>query len=259
MKPYIKVLGAYGTRAKGFGTSSFYLNKHNVIDAGNILNTLEHESTKLNNIWITHSHLDHIVDIAYIIDNYYLQRDTPLHIIGLPQTIKAIRKHFLNDIIWPDFSKIPLHNSKKMSVIYKEIKLNKEYRLSKDETIRAYKTDHTVESCGYIYTKKDRSILITADTFSLDSTIKEIDKDKKISKAIIECSFSSDMKTLAKESKHLTPNYLQRQLKNMQREDVSIYINHMKPSFLKKIKKEISQNKGSKCLNILKDEEILNF
>ena len=82
---------------------------------------------------------------------------------------------------------------------------------------------------------------------------------KKISKAIIECSFSSDMDKLALQTKHLTPQYLFKQLKNLQRDDISLYINHMKPSFLKKIKKEISQNKGFKCINILKDEEILNF
>lgn len=259
MKPYIKVLGAYGTKAKGFGTSSFYLNKENVIDAGNLLNTLEEKSTLIDNIWITHSHLDHICDIAYIIDNYYTQRKKTLHIMALPDTIKAIRKHFLNDIIWPDFSRIPLHNSKEMSVIYKEIELDKEYKLSDDETIRAYRTDHTVESCGYIYKEKNNAILITADTFSLHSTISQIEKDSTIKNAIIECSFSSDMEKLAKESKHLTPKLLIEQLKSLKREDITIYLNHMKPSFLEKIKSEISQNRGAFALKILKDEEKLHI
>ena len=62
----IKVLSAYGTKSKGSGTSSFYLNKTNVIDAGNLLSPLDVECINIENIWITHSHLDHIVDIAYI-------------------------------------------------------------------------------------------------------------------------------------------------------------------------------------------------
>ena len=57
---------------------------------------------------MTHSNLDHIIDIAYILDKYFNLRKKPLNIIGLPETIKAIKENFLNDTIWPDFSKIPL-------------------------------------------------------------------------------------------------------------------------------------------------------
>ena len=110
LKNSIKVLGAYGTKAKGFGTSSFSLNKTNVIDAGNLLTGLEEKSAEIKNIWITHSHLDHICDIAYIIDNYFKNIKEPINIYALPQTIKAIQKHFLNGQIWPDFSKIPLES-----------------------------------------------------------------------------------------------------------------------------------------------------
>lgn len=259
MKPSIQVLGAYGTKAKGFGTSSFYLNKENVIDAGNLLDSLEEKSTEIENIWLTHSHLDHICDIAYILDNYYLSREKSLNIIGLSETIDAVKKHFLNDLIWPDFSKINLHNSNKASISYKKIDLDKEYTLSLNESIKAFKTDHTVESCGYIYTNNGSAVIITADTYSLETTIDEINKDKRISTAIIECSFSSDMKNLAKNTKHLTPKLLQKQLENLKREDIKIYINHMKPYFLEEIKREINTNRAKICLNILKDEEIINF
>lgn len=259
MKPYIRVLGAYGTKAKGYGTSSFYLNKENVIDAGNLLNSLEDKSTDILNIWITHSHLDHICDIAYILDNYYTLREKTLNIIGLSETIDAIKKYFLNDVIWPDFSKINLHNSNEPTILYKTIDLGKEYSLSHTETIKAYKTDHTVASCGYIYKKNESAIIITADTYSLETTIEEINQDKNISTAIIECSFSSKMKNLAKSTKHLTPEILQKQLESLKRDDIKIYINHMKPSFLEEIKSEIIGNRATKRVNILKDEEIINF
>ena len=100
----IRVLGAYGSKFKNCGTSSFYLNERNVIDAGNLVVQLEEKSANIQNIWITHSHLDHISDIAYIVDNYYSYIKKTINIYALAETIQAIKEHFLNNIIWPDFS-----------------------------------------------------------------------------------------------------------------------------------------------------------
>ena len=255
----IKILGAYGTKAKGFGTSSIYLNAQNIIDAGNLLNGLGDKCIEIENIYLTHSHLDHICDIAYVIDHYFNLRKKSLNIIGLPQTIEDIKKHFLNDIIWPDFSKIALDNSDEMAIVYKELTLDREYKLNDKESIKAFKTDHTVASCGYIYKSDNSSIMITADTYSLESAISELEKDLSIKTLIVECSFSSNMEKLAQESKHLTSKTLFKELKKLDRDDIGIYINHMKPAFIKEIKYEIEQYRGKREVKLLKDGEILNF
>jgi cAMP phosphodiesterase len=258
-KNEITVLGAYGTKAKGFGTSSFYLNPQNVIDAGNLLDSLGEKSVEIENIWISHSHLDHIIDIAYILDNYFSLRVKPLNLIALPQTIQAIKKHYLNNTIWPDFSQITLENSTQTAVQYVEIELNKTYTINDKEKIRAFKTDHTVESCGFVYTKNESSVLITADTYSLDTAIDEIMQDDSINSIVVECSFPSNMEKLAKESKHLTPNLLFNALEKVQKTDIELYINHIKPMFLEKIKSEIAEIKGKWAPKLLKDGEFIKF
>ncbi|MDQ7042304.1 MAG: HD domain-containing protein [Sulfurimonas sp.] len=255
----ITILGAYGTKAKGHATTAFFLNRKNVIDAGNLLEPLNIESIDIQNIWMTHSHLDHIIDIAYILDNYFNLRKKSLNIIGLPQTIKAIKENFLNNTIWPDFSKIPLTKSDEMAVTYTELELNKEYEIGTNENIRAFKTDHTVASCGYVYTKKGASVLITADTYSLDTAIKEVDLDEKISSIVVECSFPSEMRELAINSKHLTPQLLFEKLKAMKRENIVVYIHHIKPAFFKRISDEIEEYKGEWETIILKDGFFVNF
>ena len=255
----ITILGAYGTKSKGFGTSAFLLNNANVIDAGNLLDPLEEKSADIENIWLTHSHLDHISDIAYILDNYFSLRKKTLNIIGLQETIETIKRNFLNDSVWPDFSKIHMVNSKEMILKYTEIKLEKVYEIGDNETIEAFKTDHTVPSCGYIVKKDDKSILITADTYSLDNILEIIDTREDIKSIIIECSFPSDMDKLAKESKHLTPKLLFDKLKPLKRDDVNLYINHIKPNFIDKIKNEIEKYSGKWEPRILKDNEIINF
>nr|WP_226962217.1 MBL fold metallo-hydrolase [Sulfurimonas marina] len=252
------MLGAYGTKAKGFGTTSFSLNKTDVIDAGNLLEALGEESIHVKNIWLTHQHLDHIVDIAYIIDNYFGIRKDTINILGTKGTIDAIKKHFLNDEVWPDFSKIKLPNGEHV-VKYTEIELGHEYKISENESIRAFDTEHTDSSCGYIYTREDSSILITADTGDLDSAIEEIEKDNSIQTVVLECSFPNELENLAIESKHLTPKMLFESLKNVKRKDFQLYINHIKPTFILQIAQEIEENKGFFTPKLVKDGDFLQF
>ena len=255
----IEILGAYGTRSKECATSSVLLNRQNVIDAGNLIAGLETRSIDLQNIWITHAHLDHIVDIAPMIDNYYSQRNQTLNILGLPNTLKSIQKNILNDEIWPDFSKIKLKNQDVMAVTYTEVQLNKEYRISEHETIRPIATDHTVESCGYVYMRAESGVLITEDTFSLKNIIEELENNLKIKSVVIECSFPNEMEELARVSKHLTPKLLFKQLESLKREDVNLYINHIKPAYIEKIVDEIALCKGRWEPIILKDGDFVSF
>jgi ribonuclease BN (tRNA processing enzyme) len=258
-KNSIRILGAYGTKAKGFGTTSFMLNSCTVIDAGNLIDALAKESLHVENIYLTHSHLDHISDIAYIIDNYFCKRSKTVNIIALPQTIQALKEHFFNDIIWPDFSKIYLENSETIALKYSELRLNTLYSLDEQTTLMPIQTDHTVPSCGYIYKVNERGVLITADTYSLENIIEMLNSDKEIKSFVVECSFSSNMQTLAEVSKHLTPKLLFDGLKNLTRDDISLYIHHIKPSCLDKITAEIEEIRGKFKPIILKDGDFITF
>lgn len=252
------VLGAYGTKAKGFGTTSILVDKSNVIDAGNLLDTLEERSASIENIFLTHSHLDHIADIAYILDNYFLLRKKPLNIIGLPHTLKTLQTCYLNDILWPDFSKIALDNGM-MAVTYETLQLQKNYITDRVTSLKAFATDHTVPSCGYIVKKDGKGVLITADTYSLAGVIDEVFQDNTISTLVVECSFPSSMERLAKESKHLTPKLLFEQLKPLQKKGLNLYINHIKPLYLEEIIKEIESLKGVWNPIILQDNDEIVF
>ena len=165
----------------------------------------------------------------------------------------------LNDVIWPDFPTIKLANGKGMSLTYQVLELGKDYSIGEHETLRAFQTDHTVDSCGYVYKKNEVSALITADTYSLDSMIHEVNNDNSIKSIVVECSFPSSMESLAKESKHLTPKLLFKMLENLKSNEIKLYINHIKPSFLVKIVSEIEEYRGEWKPIILKDGDFVNF
>lgn len=255
----ITILGAYGTKGVNAGTSAFYIDEKNVIDAGNLLIPLGKKSSEIESIWLSHSHLDHIVDIAYILDSYFGARKKPLKILGLKETLISIKEDFLNGRVWPDFSKIALLHSDEMSVVYEEIELNKRYQVAEDTYLQPYKTDHTVPSCGYIVTKKESSVIISLDTYSLESTIENIDSRADIKTLVVECSFPSRMQQLAYDSKHLTPKLLFEKLKAVKKSNIDIYINHIKPLFLEEMREEIAFYQGEFRVKILKDGEKITF
>ncbi len=259
MENEITILGANGTKGAEGGTSAFLIDEHNVIDAGNLLRPMKEAVAEIETVWLTHSHLDHIVDIAYILDSYFSERKKPLKLRGLSGTLTAIQKHFLNDLIWPDFSKIRLVDSNEMILVYEPIVLGEAYLLNDGYSIEAFETDHTVVSCGYMVTKGERSLLITADTYSLGSMIDLVSKTKSATALVIECSFPSRMRSLAKESKHLTPELLFIALKELEKSGLKLYINHIKPLYAEIISSEIELYKGAWEVEILKDGKKINF
>ena len=255
----ITVLGTKGTKGAEGGTSAFLIDARNVLDAGNLLRPMKEAVAEIETIWLTHSHLDHIVDIAYILDSYFPQRKKPLRLRGLPATLKAIQQHYLNDIIWPDFSKIKLLESEEMALTYEPIIVGEVYPLDEKSSVEAFATDHTVESCGYMINRGKSSVLITADTYELDSAVDLAANSNTITALVIECSFPSSMDVLAKESKHLTPELLFRGLKPLQERGLLLYINHIKPLYEKTVRAEIEAKKGAWKVKILEDGEKIHF
>lgn len=258
-KNSIRILGAHGTKSKGKGTTSFEIDAKNVIDAGNLLSSLEEKAADIEHIYLTHAHLDHISDIAYVLDNYFSQRKATLHIHATKGTIEALRDHFLNDIIWPDFSKIYLMHSQLYAVEYHVIELNSLYKIDERTSIEAFKTDHTFSSCGYIVKKGESSVIIPADTVNLKPVVEIINAREDITAMVLECSFPSAMKQLAVNSKHLTPDMVFEQLQKLQKREINFYLHHLKPSYINEITEEISKKQASYEVKILKDGEKIEF
>jgi len=238
MKNDIRFLGVGGSRKNSAGTTCVQVAENIVIDAGNIINGLGEDAHKIEHIFLTHSHLDHIVDIAFLADNYFHMRQSPLKIYALKETIKALREHFFNDTIWPNFPEIMLSDSQTPSVEYIELELNKTYNFA-DVTLTPILVSHTVATCGYVVAKKNFSALFATDTYITQTMWEAIDLDDKIDSLIIDVSFPSRMEKLAYDSKHLTPKLLHEELQKSLR-PIDVYITHLKPSFKEEILDELA-------------------
>ena len=260
MKDSIKILGAYGAKTDNTAMTCIQVDHEILIDAGNILLGLEEKAQLINHIFLTHTHLDHIADIPFLVDVFFDERKSPLFVYGTKGTLENLKKYIFNWEIWPDFTKIPLDKNAGMAIQLIEINID-ETTLINDTKIKAIKNNHTDGSCGYVIEKNDNAIFFTSDTGKCKNIWDEINNNKKINSVIIDVSFPSHLNKLAIDSLHLTPKLLHEDLVHLQRDDVKIFINHLKPSFIPNIYEEVNVTYPN-ILNggrILKDGDIINL
>jgi cAMP phosphodiesterase len=104
----VRVLGCSGAIAKDCRTTSFLIDGDVLIDAGTGVGDLTLEEMQgVHHVFLTHSHLDHVAALPLMVDAVANQRSASLQVHALPGTIAALRAHVFNNVIWPDFSRIP--------------------------------------------------------------------------------------------------------------------------------------------------------
>lgn len=235
---YIEFLGTSGTRTPSQGTTCLQVSEHCVIDAGNLINSFGEDVFRIEHIFLTHSHLDHIIDIPFLADLFVTQRAISLKIYGLKATLDDLRQFIFNHRIWPNFEEITLIGQSDKTIEFIELDLEIPYSVD-DIILTPFKTDHTDGSCGYIIEKNGSAVLFTADTYRCDRIWELLEERPFIHTLVIEVSFPSTYEQLAYDSKHLTPALLADELKKCKRNDFVIHAMHLKVLFKEAIIEEL--------------------
>jgi Cft2 family RNA processing exonuclease len=105
----LRVLGCSGgIGGRHLRTTSFLVDSDILIDAGTGVGDLTlAELSQIDSIFITHSHLDHVTSIPFLVDTVGGMRSKPLVVYATRATLEILRNHLFNWAIWPDFSEIP--------------------------------------------------------------------------------------------------------------------------------------------------------
>jgi ribonuclease BN (tRNA processing enzyme) len=231
----LRVLGCSGAEFPGHNPSAFLLDDCLLLDAGTIGAVLEEEEQwQLNDILITHPHLDHIRGIPALADNIIITGQSKnVNVISTNEVITAISTHLMNGMIWPDFTKIPSEAAPVIS--YTEIVPEREFFVG-EFAVTACPVNHTVPAVGYRVSKGGSTIVYTGDTGPTDRIWELADE---ISALLVEVSFPSEMEELALLTGHLTPKLLATELAKLPKLPPRILITHLKPQYYDRIMAEL--------------------
>ena len=105
----LKVLGCSGgIGGRHLRTTSLLVDNDILIDAGTGVGDVSlAELMLIDHIFITHSHLDHVCSIPFLVDTVGGMRNKPLIVHATEPTLEIIRNHIFNWSIWPDFTQVP--------------------------------------------------------------------------------------------------------------------------------------------------------
>ena len=232
----LRVLGCSGGIGGNLRTTSFLLDQDVLIDAGTGVTELSlTELALVDHVFVTHSHLDHVACIPFMVDSVGFMRDRPLTVYATEETLEILRQHIFNWKIWPDFTEIP--NVRQPYMRYQSIELGVPLVLN-GRKITAIPANHVVPAVGYHLDSGAASLIFSGDTTANDALWDVVNKISNLRYLIIETAFSNSEKELAIISKHLCPSMLAEELAKFKRE-AEIFITHLKPGELELTMREI--------------------
>jgi cAMP phosphodiesterase len=248
----LQVLGCAGTISPEARTSAFLVNDTFLLDGGTICSALDPDRiARIRQIFISHPHFDHIKGIPSLAETLiFMETAEPVTIVGSPATVDAIRSHIMNNVVWPDFSRLP--SAEQPVVRYRAIAPGEALDMD-GVTVTPCRLHGNPADYGYRLTDGSTTLLYTSD----------IGADARLETAgpvpdalIIEVSFPDDKRDLAARTGHITPSLLKEMLGRLPSLPRAIYVTHIKTYFREEIVRQMN-SLAIPGLSILADGDII--
>lgn len=252
----LRILGCSGGIGGQYKTTAMLLDDDILIDAGTGAGSLSmDELLKIDHIFVTHSHMDHVALIPLLVDTVGFLRKKPITIHALPATLTVLQEHLFNWHLWPDFTKIP--NSDLPYMRYDTLSVGKSIHLG-NRKITPLPANHTVPAVAFHLDSGRASLVFSGDTTTYDAFWVEVNKIGNLKYLIMESAFCNQRKEVAIRSKHLCPSLLAEELKKLER-PAELYITHLKPNEAEETMREIQQSMGKYNPRQLENEQLFEF
>lgn len=252
----LQVMGCSGGIGASLRTTSLLLDHDVLIDAGTGVGDLELEQlVGIDHVFVTHSHLDHVTSIPFLVDTVGAMRSQPLTVHALPQTITDLQQHLFNWKLWPDFTQIP--SQQRPLLRFSPVKVGEGVTIL-NRTITPVPANHVVPAVGYALNSGESSLVFTGDTSSCDELWRTVNNIGNLRYVIIETAFSDAERELALRAKHLCPSLLVEQLA-MLKQPAEIFITHLKPGEGTKIMQEIALHASRWNPKMLQHHQVFEF
>ena len=234
--------------------TTFLIDGETALDAGSLTETLPLAAQRrIRRVVLTHSHFDHLASLPLLMENLY-GRGEPLDIVAPKPVLATIARNILNDRIWPDFTRLPSRARPTVRLV--AIAPGLRFRAG-SVTLTAFAVSHVVPAYGYIVSKPGRSVIFSGDTEPTDRLWVAARKAKNLKAIFLELSFSNSQLDVAKASLHFTPSLAQQELPKAPPR-IPVYLYHMKPPSLARIRREIAALDEPR-LRILDSERSFRF
>ena len=241
---HMRVLGCSGSIARGCRTTAFLLDEDILIDAGTGVAELGlSELVAIDDIFLTHSHLDHVLSVPLLADSVMRRRAgrPPVQVHALPETLDILRRHVFNDLVWPDFTRIP--SSQQPVLCLQPLQLGQVLRIgTQQRCIEVLPARHTVPAVGYAVQGAAGPAaawwVYTGDTGPNPALWAAL-AGRTIGHLVIELAFPEADRQVAVDSQHHCPSSLAAELAPLP-PGIQVLLTHIKPGELDTVLRDIA-------------------
>src|SRR5256884_1632107 len=240
----LRVLGAFGGEGLGHRPTAFLINDRTLIDAGTVSSTLTvPEQLSIEHALISHPHLDRVAGLVYLSETLgFCENGAAVTITGIDHVVSTLRGSVFNNVLWPDFSKIP-HPDVPV-VKYRTLIEDVEQRVS-DLWVTPVAVSHSVPAAGFIVHDGSTGVIYSGDTGPTEALWRTARGLRGLRAIILECAFPNRLGPLAQIAKHMTPALIRRELDKLP-PDLPVWIFHVKPQFHEEIGEELAHIDSSR-------------
>jgi ribonuclease BN (tRNA processing enzyme) len=231
----LNVLGCGGSESPDIHPPAFLLDDFLLLDAGVISAVLSPQAQqKITHILLSHAHHDHVRGLPSFFDNLIVagQQDAVQVIAGQP-TLQAVSDHLFNNLIWPDFSRLPRVEAPILR--WQSIAPGRDMHLG-DYVVSAFAVNHSVPTLAFRIQHRGVSLVYASDMGPTPGFWREIGQADAL---IVEVSFPDQLEALALKTGHLTPALLAAELDLLPKRPDRIFVTHLKAFHAPRILEEI--------------------
>jgi 3',5'-cyclic-nucleotide phosphodiesterase len=229
-----------------------------VIDAGTGICALDiDELSKIDHVFLTHFHLDHVAGLALLIDTVvvYGRRKKPVVVHSTAPVIESLKKHLFNWELWPDFAAIPDKDNPSMQ--WSELQPGESIDID-GRIIMPHRVNHTRGAVAYFVHNGGQGFLFTGDMASTPELWQRFANEPRLSRVIVDCSFPNADSGIAERSMHFCPSALVEDVRGMP-PSTEFLIYHLKPGQEDQIMHELEADPGHHRFRALRCGDRFNF
>ena len=252
----LTVLGCSGGIGSGRHTTSLLVDDDVLIDAGSGLTTLDFEQlVKIDHVFLTHAHLDHVLGLPLLLDSVGDLRDDPVTVHALPEVLDVLSAHLFNWQLWPDFREIPSADAPWLR--FEPLSLGETCTLGPRSFI-PLPVQHVVPACGFEIRTPAGSLVFSGDTTRSEAFVAALNTLPNLRHLIVETSFENALADIARDSQHHWPDSLAAELAQRGPRP-QVWITHLKPGNEMAIMAELRKAAPDWALSPLQQGQVIQL
>ena len=215
--------------------TTFLVDDHLAVDAGALATSESPETLpSLRHVLLTHAHLDHVAGLPLLLSESLRALTEPVRVYASAATLEALGRHVFNDVLWPDFRRVPLPHGNGSALEFVPVEAERPFPLGSYEIVPV-PVNHTAPTFGYLIQRNGVAVAFSGDTFRTDRFWQLANARAELRAVFVDVSYPSEEDALAARALHLTPARLREDLDTLTRSDLRILAMHLKPSFAPRV------------------------